>query len=152
MYYYICNGACYVNKILIIKKNTYIHTYIHTWHTGQDGCCGETESERRSRNSSITKKSGNLRKDLKNDIHVSVSTLRKAFSHLIHQLDNVKEEYNRYREEVKNATNSDVTGGFSQPTKQVAPSPDHSQQSQNTGARKIMTSGGGRRKVFFGSR
>jgi hypothetical protein len=39
---------------------------------------------------SITEKCGNLRKDLNNDIHVLVSTLRKAFSHLIHQLDNVK--------------------------------------------------------------
>jgi hypothetical protein len=27
----------------------------------------------------VSPKSGNLRKDLKNDIHVSVSTLRKAF-------------------------------------------------------------------------
>ena len=30
MQYYICNGACYVNKILIKKIHTYIHTYIHT--------------------------------------------------------------------------------------------------------------------------
>jgi len=73
--------------------------------------------------------------------------LRKAFFHLI-QLDNVKEEYNRYREEVKNATKSDLTEGLSQPTRQVAPSFDHTQQSQSTGARQIMTSGGGRRKLF----
>jgi len=37
----------------------------------------------------------------------------------------VKEEYNRYREEVKNATKSDLTEGLSQPTRQVAPSLDH---------------------------
>jgi hypothetical protein len=34
---------------------------------------------------SITEKGGNLRKDLKNDILVSVSTLRKEFSHLKNQ-------------------------------------------------------------------
>ena len=96
---------------------------------------------------SITEKSGNLRKDLKNNIHVSVSTLRKVFSHLINEINNVKEEYNSYREEVKNAT-KDVAGGHSQTTRQVTQSSDHTQQSQSTGARQIMTSGGGRRKLF----
>jgi tellurite resistance protein len=96
----------------------------------------------------ITEKSGNLRKDLKNDIHVSVSTLRKSFSHLIHQLDNVKEEYKRYKEEVKKAMKSSVTEGLSQPTRQVAPSLDHTQQSQSSRAPQIMTSGGERRKLF----
>ena len=74
--------------------------------------------------------------------------MRKVFSHLINELDNVKEEYNRYREEVKNATKEDVTGGHSQTTREVAPSPDHTQQSQSTDAQKIVTSGGGRRKLF----
>jgi predicted exporter len=97
---------------------------------------------------SITEKSENLRKDLKNDIHVSVSTLRKAFSHLIPQLDNVKEECNKYREEVKNAMKSNVMGGLSQPTRHVAPSVDHTQQSESTGAWQIVTSGGGRKKLF----
>jgi hypothetical protein len=46
---------------------------------------------------SIMEKSGNLRKDLKNDIHESVSTLRKAFILICKQLDEVKEEYNNYR-------------------------------------------------------
>jgi len=51
---------------------------------------------------SIKEKIGNLRKDLKNDIHESVSTLRKASILIYKQLDNVKEEYNSYRKEVKN--------------------------------------------------
>ena len=94
---------------------------------------------------SVPEKSGKFRKDLKNDIHFSVSTLMKVFSHLINQLDNVK-EYNRYRDEFKNAKRDDVAGEHSQKTRQVAPSLDHTQQSQSTGAREIMTSGGGRRK------
>ena len=60
----------------------------------------------------------------------------------------MKEEYNRYREEVNNATKSDVTGGLSQPTRQMAPSLDHTQQSESTEARQIVTSGGGRKKRF----
>jgi len=51
---------------------------------------------------SITEKSGNLRKDLRNDIQESVSTLRKEFILIYKQLENVKEEYNSYRKEVKN--------------------------------------------------
>jgi len=88
-----------------------------------------------------------LRKDLKNDILVSVSTLRRAFFQLVLQLDNVKEECNRYREEVKNATKGDVAGGLGLSTRQVAPSLDHTQQPQSTGERQIMTSGG-RRQLF----
>jgi pyruvate/2-oxoglutarate dehydrogenase complex dihydrolipoamide dehydrogenase (E3) component len=90
---------------------------------------------------SITETSGNLRKDLKNDIHISVNILRKSFSYLIHQVDKVKEEYNRYREEAKKATKNDITEGHSQPTRQVVPSLDHTQQSQITGAQQIMASG-----------
>jgi hypothetical protein len=97
----------------------------------------------------ITEKSGNLQKDLKNDIHVSISALRKVFSHLMNQLDNVKEEYTRYREEVKNAARDMVTGGNSQTTRQVAPSLNHTQQSQIIGAWQTMPSEvGGRRKLF----
>ena len=53
---------------------------------------------------SITEKSGNLRKDLKKDILESVSTLRKEFSHLKIQLENVNKERKKLREEVKKAT------------------------------------------------
>jgi len=41
---------------------------------------------------SITEKGGNLRKDSKNDILISVSTLRKEFSQLKVQLKNVNDE------------------------------------------------------------
>ena len=40
----------------------------------------------------ITEKSGNLRKDLRNDILESVSTTRKICSQLKVQLENVKDE------------------------------------------------------------
>jgi hypothetical protein len=60
----------------------------------------------------------------------------------------VKEEYNRYREEVKNAMKEDVMGGKSQTTRHMAPSLDHSQQSQITGLWQIVPSGGRRRKLF----
>jgi hypothetical protein len=98
---------------------------------------------------SITEKSGNLRKDLKNDVNVSVSTLRRAFSHLINQLENVREEYSRYREEIKNVAKHEAAGGDSQTSRQVAPSLDHTQQSQSSGTWQMMPSGaGGRRKLF----
>jgi hypothetical protein len=50
---------------------------------------------------SITEKSGNLRKDLRNDILESVSTLRKAFSKIKTHLENKKEENKKLSEEVK---------------------------------------------------
>jgi methyl-accepting chemotaxis protein len=79
----------------------------------------------------ITEKSGNLRKDLKNDIHESVSTLWKAFNLICTQLDNVKEEYSSYRKEVKNTTNREATGGPNQTNGQVATSSDHTLQTRN---------------------
>jgi thioredoxin-like negative regulator of GroEL len=51
---------------------------------------------------SIMGKSGKMRKDLKNYIHESVSSLRKAFILIYKQLDKVKEEYNSYRKKVNN--------------------------------------------------
>ena len=113
-----------------MRKDRQTDRHTHT-HTHRHNTAKMAAEEKQGVNDaletlvSITEKSGNLRKDLKNDIHVSVSTSRKAFSHLIHQLDYMKEEYNRYREEVKNATKSDVMGGLSQPTRLVAPSLDH---------------------------
>jgi len=53
---------------------------------------------------SMTEKSGNLRKDLKNYIHESVSTLRKAFNLICKHLDSVK-EYSSYRKEFQNTEN-----------------------------------------------
>ena len=57
---------------------------------------------------SITEKSGNLRKDLKDDILISVSTLRKEFSQLKIQLENVNRE-NKNPKEVTNATKEAAT-------------------------------------------
>jgi hypothetical protein len=48
----------------------------------------------------ITEKSGNLRKDLNQDILVSVSSLRKEFSKTQIQLKNVEDEQKKHREEV----------------------------------------------------
>ena len=98
---------------------------------------------------SVTEKSGKLRKDLKQDIHESVSKLRKLFSHLMNQLETVKHEYSKYREEVKNATNVAASGGHSHPTRQVAPSLDHTPQSGTNAGRQVPTSGGGVRKKLF---
>ena len=66
---------------------------------------------------SIMEKSGNLRKDLRDDIQESVSTLRKAFILIHKQLDNVKEEYNSYRKEVKNTMKGEGPGGITQTDK-----------------------------------
>jgi hypothetical protein len=65
--------------------HTYIHTYTHTYIT-YDAKMADDENQRveNAFNTlvSITEKSGNLRKDLKNNILESVSTLRKIFSKL----------------------------------------------------------------------
>jgi peptidoglycan hydrolase CwlO-like protein len=53
---------------------------------------------------SITEKSGNLRKDLKNDILESVSTLRKIFSKMKAQVESKSEEIKKLSEEVMKVT------------------------------------------------
>jgi len=52
---------------------------------------------------SITERSGNIRKDLKQDILLSVSVLRKEFSILKCQIKTEKEEQKKLREEFKKA-------------------------------------------------
>lgn len=96
---------------------------------------------------SITERSGNLRKDLKIDILESVSTLRKEFSQLKIQLENVNEESNKLRGEVKNATKVMAWRGDSQTFRQVATSMDHVQQSPRNGVRQVLPSEGGGRKL-----
>jgi hypothetical protein len=76
---------------------------------------------------SITEKSGKLRNDLKEDILVSVSSLRKEMSTLQIQLMSAEDEKNKLQEEVKNAKEAMVRGD-SRTTRQVAPSLDHTQQ------------------------
>jgi len=53
---------------------------------------------------SIKEKSGNLRKDLKNDILESVSTLRKVFSNMKTQLETKSGENKKLSEEVMKVT------------------------------------------------
>jgi seryl-tRNA synthetase len=69
---------------------------------------------------SITGKSGNLRKDLKNDILVSVSTLRKEFSQLKIQLENVNNENKKLTVQVTNETEEETTRRDSRSARQVA--------------------------------
>jgi len=52
---------------------------------------------------SITEKSGNLRKDLKNDILETVSTLRKVFSKMKTQLENRSEGNKKLTEGVNDS-------------------------------------------------
>jgi hypothetical protein len=63
--------------------HSYIHTYIHTHTHTHTGKMADDENRRveDAFNSlvRISEKSGNVRKDLKNDILESVSTLRKIF-------------------------------------------------------------------------
>ena len=99
---------------------------------------------------SITEKSGNLRKDLKNDIHESVSTLRKAFNSICKQLDSVKEEYSSYRKEVKNTKNREATGGLYQATEQEATSVDYTLQTRNN-TQQIVTPTDGERRLLRNS-
>jgi hypothetical protein len=94
----------------------------------------------------ITEKSGNLRKDLKNDILISVSTLRKEFSQLKVELENVNRENINLKEEVTNATKEAATRRDSHTVRQVAPSLDHKQQPER-GVRQVLPPEGRRRKL-----
>jgi flagellar biosynthesis chaperone FliJ len=85
---------------------------------------------------SITEKSGKLRKKLKEDILVLVSSLRKDFSTLKIQLKSAEDEQNKLREEVKNAKEVKVRGD-SQTTRQVAPSLDHTQKYTRSGVQLV---------------
>jgi hypothetical protein len=97
---------------------------------------------------SITEKSGNLRKDLKNDIHVSVSTLRKSFTLLYKQLEDMKEEYNSYMKEVKNTKKVEGLGS-SQTDGQVETSIDYTLQAQNNNTQQAVPSTGERRSKLY---
>ena len=74
----------------------YIHTYI--FKMGDDE--NQHVEDSFSTLVSITEKSGNLRKDLKNDILESVSTLRQVFSKMKTQLESKSEENKELSKEV----------------------------------------------------
>jgi hypothetical protein len=97
---------------------------------------------------SITEKSGNLRKDLKNDILVSVSTLRKEFSQLKIQLENVNNENKKLTVQVTNLTEGETTRRDSHSARQVATSLDHRQQLAGGVVRQVLPSEGGGRKLY----
>jgi hypothetical protein len=97
---------------------------------------------------SITEKSGNLRKDLKQDILVLVSSLRKEISKLKMQLKRAEDKQKKLREEVKNAKEEKARGD-SQTTIQVTPPLDHMQQYTRSGVQLVLPSEGGRRKLFL---
>ena len=59
---------------------------------------------------------------MKNDIHESVSTLRKARNLIYKQLDKVKEEYNSYRKKVNNTMKKEGSGEITETDGQVATS------------------------------
>ena len=94
---------------------------------------------------SITEKSGNLRKDLKQDILVSVSVLRKEFSILKCQTKTEEDEQKKLREEIKNAKDEMVRR---ETTRQVALYLDHMQHPTSGGDQLVLPSGGGRRKLY----
>ena len=96
---------------------------------------------------SITEKSGNLRKDLKQDILVLVSSLRKEISKLKMQLKRAEDKQKKLREEVKNAKEEKARGD-SQTTIQVTPPLDHMQQYTRIGVQLVLPSEGGQRKLF----
>jgi len=96
---------------------------------------------------SITERSGNLRKDLKQDIIVSESVLRKEFSILKCQIKTEKEEQMKLREEVKDAKD-ELVRRDRQTTRQVAPSLDHMQQVTCNGDQLGLPSGGERRMLY----
>ena len=97
---------------------------------------------------SITEKSRNLRKDLKNNILESVSTLRKVFSSMKTQLETKSGENKKLSEEFMKVTEEMVRMRDSQPATQVAPSLDHMQQTSRSEARQVPPSDGRIRKLF----
>ena len=83
---------------------------------------------------SITEKSGNLRKELKNDILELVSTLRKVFPKIKTQLKTKSGENKKLSEEVMKVMEEMVRMRDNQPVRQVVPSLDHMQQTSRSEA------------------
>jgi regulator of replication initiation timing len=94
---------------------------------------------------SITEKSGNLRKDLKNILE-NVSTLRKVFSKMKTQIENKSEENKKLRNEVIKVMEEMARRRDSQPVSHEAPSLDNMQQTIRHRARQVLLSEGRRDK------
>jgi regulator of replication initiation timing len=96
----------------------------------------------------ITEKSGNLRKDLRNDILESISTLRKVFSNLKTQLDITSDENKKLKVEVKKAQEAMVERRERPTARQVAPSLDNRRQTPSSHVRQLSPPAGRNRKLF----
>ena len=96
---------------------------------------------------SMTEKSADLRKDLKNNICISVSTIRKEFFQMKVQLQNVNDENKNINEEVKSATKKAATRRYSHTARQVALFLHHRQQPER-GVRQVLPPERGRRKFY----
>jgi ElaB/YqjD/DUF883 family membrane-anchored ribosome-binding protein len=71
---------------------------------------------------SITNKSGNLRKDLKQDIIESVSTLRKVLAKMKTVINDKSKENKKLSEEVRKATEETERARDRQPERHETPS------------------------------
>jgi len=87
---------------------------------------------------SITDKSGNFRKDMKQDILQSVSTLRKVFAKMKTQLQNKSKENKKLSEDVMKVTEEMERTRDSYPARQVAPSLDHRQHTYSGESRQVL--------------
>ena len=103
-----------------------------------------------------TERSGNMKKELKQIIYETVSTLRNLFVKLKSK-NEIQSSKIRELEAQANKTTGiqgrtgyreEAVGGYSPATRQVAPSLDQTLQPQTNGARQITTSGGGGKKFF----
>jgi len=97
---------------------------------------------------SITDKSGNIRKDLKEDILQSVSILMKLFAKMKTRLENKCKENKKLREEVMKITEEMERTRDSYPAREVAPSMDHRQHAYSGEARYLFPSEVSRSKLF----
>jgi hypothetical protein len=85
---------------------------------------------------SITEKSVNLRKDHKQNIILSVSSLRKEISTMKMQLKNVEDERKKLIVEVRNIKEANPRED-TQTTRKVAPSLDHTQKNTRSEVQQV---------------
>jgi hypothetical protein len=130
-----------VNKI-ILKKTPHTHRF----KMADDG--NQHVEDASKILMSITEKSGNLRKDLKNDILESVNTLRKVVCKMKTQLEIKSEENMRLSKEVMEVTEEMARRIDRQSVRHVAPSLDQKQWTSRNGARLVLPSEDSRTKLF----
>jgi len=100
-YLYFIYTSTHIHTCIYIHTSTHINTYLPIFKMADD--VKQRVVDALEELVSITEKRGNLRKDLKHDILLSVSVLRKEFSNLKCQLKTEKYEQKKPREEFKNA-------------------------------------------------